>query len=190
MTTLLFAVFFYLGQHFDKQSATDMAALEERMYLKYGCVKQDDVKDPFDAIERRQKKLNGEVEEEDESACGRCRACLWAYFKCWDCNDLLSRQRKLRDLVTAIREDHPIVSIFYPLPLEQIFFTRTQKILCFYCEMQMCGFITGYYVGTDQSRWKECWRTVCFEMMSCEMCEVATSNASVPLVVQLEAPKS
>lgn len=188
MTTLVFAVFLYLGQRFDKQSETDMAALQERMYLKYGAVKQENVKDPFDAIERRQKKLNDEVEEdEDESACGRCRACLWSYFKCWNCNDLLSRRRKMRDLVTAIREDHPIVSIFYPLPLEQIFFTRTQKILCFYCEMQMCGFITGYYVGTDQSWWRG---GVCSEIMPCEICKDPTSNASVRVVVQLAAPKS
>ena len=145
-----------VGRRFDKKSANDIAELQERMYLKYGSINEDFVKDPFDAIERRQKKLNDEVEEEeDDSACGRCRSCLWTYFKCWNCNDLLSRRRKLRDLWTVVREEHPIVAMIHPLPLDHIFFNRTQKAICFYCELQMCGFITGYYFGTDQGEYKK-----------------------------------
>ena len=127
-----------------------MAALEERMYLKHGKVKDKYIPDPLLALERRQKKLDDVIEEEDDSACGECKACLWAYFKCWDCNDVLSRRRKLRDLVVSIREEHPIVSMIYPIPLDHIFFNRVQKIISFYCELHMCAVITGVYFGTDQ----------------------------------------
>ena len=148
--TLACTLLAILGWHFDKKAANDIAELQERMYLKYGKLKEKYIPDPFDALERRQKKLNDVIEEEDDSACGRCRSCLWTYFKCWDCTDLLSRRRKLRDLWVSIREDHPIVSMIYPLPLDHVFFNRTQKVICFYCELNMCAAITGYYFGTDQ----------------------------------------
>ena len=52
--------------------------------------------------------------------------------------------------MTAFREGHSIVAIVWPIPLEQIFFSRPQRILCYYCELQMALTVMAIFFGADQ----------------------------------------
>ena len=57
---------------------------------------------------------------------------------------------KLGGLVTKFRQGHSLVAIIYPLPFEQIFFTRPQRILCYYCELHMALAIMAIFFGGEQ----------------------------------------
>ena len=57
---------------------------------------------------------------------------------------------KLKELITGFRQGHSLVAVIYPLPLEQIFFSRPQRILCYYCELQMALAIMAIFFGAEQ----------------------------------------
>ena len=57
---------------------------------------------------------------------------------------------KLADLVTGFRQGHSLVAIIYPIPLEQIFFTRPQRIIAYYCELQMALAVMAIFFEADQ----------------------------------------
>ena len=59
-------------------------------------------------------------------------------------------KNKLADLATGFRQGHSLVAMIYPIPLEQIFFTRLQRIVCYYCELQMALAIMAVFHETDQ----------------------------------------
>merc|ERR1712187_994177 len=45
---------------------------------------------------------------------------------------------------------HTLVAIIYPIPLEQIFFTRPQRIVCYYCELTMALAVMALFFGSEQ----------------------------------------
>jgi len=57
---------------------------------------------------------------------------------------------KLKDLGIAFRQSHSIVAIIYPIPLEQIFFSRPQRIICYYCELCMALSVMALFIGAEQ----------------------------------------
>ena len=48
-----------------------------------------------------------------------------------------------------MREEHNIVGIIYPIPMEQIFFTRAQRIMCYFCELHMALAAVALFYGMD-----------------------------------------
>ena len=59
-------------------------------------------------------------------------------------------KKKVADLVTRFRQGHSLVAIVYPIPLEQIFFTRLQRITCYFCELQMALAVMAVFFEADQ----------------------------------------
>ena len=57
---------------------------------------------------------------------------------------------KLTELATGFRQGHSLVAIIYPIPLEQIFFTRPQRIMAYYCELQMALAVMAIFFEADQ----------------------------------------
>ena len=57
---------------------------------------------------------------------------------------------KLAELATGFRQGHSLVAIIYPIPLEQIFFTRPQRIMAYYCELQMALAVMAIFFEADQ----------------------------------------
>lgn len=60
-------------------------------------------------------------------------------------------KKKLSGLATGFRQGHSLVAIIYPLPLEQIFFTRPQRIIAYYCELQMALAVMAIFFEADQA---------------------------------------
>ena len=59
-------------------------------------------------------------------------------------------KKKVALLTTAFRQGHSLVAILWPIPLEQIFFTRSQRIICYYCELHMALAVMGIFFGSSQ----------------------------------------
>ena len=60
-------------------------------------------------------------------------------------------RKKISDLPSIIRAEHTIVGLAHPLREELAYFSRTQRLLCYFCEIQMAFAVNAFVVNKTQN---------------------------------------
>jgi len=77
--------------------------------------------------------------------------CDWLKATCRDFKTKKYWKKKFWQLLEISRAEHTILGIIWPVEGEAVYFNRTQRLFCYYCEIQFAFVVLALYFRTDQA---------------------------------------